>query len=150
MNTHTTSARRITLADHFNTRLSFTGSFHSYNYFPARVAFFEIPHRLRGLAQLVSPADDGPMPQTREHLCVLRALGVDEGVVAITKADAADAAALRGELVELVPGAEIVACPARTRAGLGELRHALRRVASRARSRAPLPGPARPPLHRPL
>src|SRR5438045_9684879 len=59
MNTHTTSARRITLADHFNTRLSFTELFHSYNYFPARVAFFEIPHRLRGLAQLVSPVDDG-------------------------------------------------------------------------------------------
>src|SRR5438552_8715871 len=59
MNTHTTSARRITLADHFNTRLSFTELFHSYNYFPARVAFFEIPHSLRGLAQLVSPVDNG-------------------------------------------------------------------------------------------
>src|SRR5438105_15109926 len=59
MNTHTTSARRITLADHFNTRLSVTELFHSYNYFPARVAFFEIPHRLRGFAQLVSPVDDG-------------------------------------------------------------------------------------------
>src|SRR6266566_8469137 len=59
MNTHTTSARRIMLADHFNTRLSFTELFHSYNYFPACVAFFEIPHRLRGLAQLVSPVDDG-------------------------------------------------------------------------------------------
>src|SRR2546421_9178742 len=59
MNTHTTSARRITLADHFNTRLSFTELFHSYNYFSARVSFFEIPHRLRGLAQLVSPVDDG-------------------------------------------------------------------------------------------
>src|SRR5438552_18148694 len=59
MNTHTTSARRIMLADHFNTRPSFTELFHSYNYFPSRVAFFEIPHRLRGLAQLVSPIDDG-------------------------------------------------------------------------------------------
>src|SRR5437868_9375805 len=59
MNTHTTSARRIMLADHFNTRPSFTELFHSYNYFPARVAFFEIPHRLRGLAQLVRPVDDG-------------------------------------------------------------------------------------------
>src|SRR5205807_6502255 len=59
MNTHTTSARRIMLADHFNTRLSFTELFHSDYYFPSRVAFFEIPHRLRGLAQLVSPVDDG-------------------------------------------------------------------------------------------
>src|SRR4029077_20726558 len=59
MNTHTTSARKIMLADHFNTRFSFTESFHSYNYFPACVAFLEIPHRLRGLVQLVSPVDDG-------------------------------------------------------------------------------------------
>src|SRR5439155_18141592 len=59
MNTQTTSARTTTLADHFNTRFSFTELFHSYNYFPARVSFFEIPHRLRGLAQFVSPVDDG-------------------------------------------------------------------------------------------
>src|SRR3954454_23288885 len=31
-------------------------------------------------------ADDGVMPQTREHLAVLRQLGVERGVVAITKA----------------------------------------------------------------
>src|SRR5438045_7709487 len=59
MKNQTTSARKITATDHFNTRLSFTELFHSYNYFPARVAFFEILHRLRGLAQLVSPVDDG-------------------------------------------------------------------------------------------
>src|SRR5437773_2748293 len=53
------SARRITLADHFNTRFSFTELFHSYNYFPSRVSLFEIAHRFRGLAQLVSPVDDG-------------------------------------------------------------------------------------------
>src|SRR5436190_15941563 len=35
-------------------------------------------------------ADDGVMPQTREHLAVLRHLGVSDGVVAITKADAED------------------------------------------------------------
>src|ERR1700694_3968226 len=59
MKNQTTSARRITLADHLNTRFSFIELFHSYNYFPSRVAFFEIPHRFRGLAQLVSPVDDG-------------------------------------------------------------------------------------------
>src|SRR5437868_5460747 len=59
MKSQITSARRITPADHFNTRFSFTELFHSYNYFSSRVAFFEIPHRLRGLAQLVSPVDDG-------------------------------------------------------------------------------------------
>src|SRR5512133_1244898 len=35
-------------------------------------------------------ADDGVMPQTREHMAVLRQLGVTEGVVAVTKADLAD------------------------------------------------------------
>src|SRR5205085_3548057 len=32
-------------------------------------------------------ADDGVMPQTREHAAVLRALGIDRGVAAITKSD---------------------------------------------------------------
>src|SRR6266699_6058964 len=59
MKNQATSARRITLADHFNTRFSFTELFHSYNYFPSRVSLFEIAHRFRGLAQLVSPVDDG-------------------------------------------------------------------------------------------
>lgn len=45
---------------------------------------------------LVVAADDGVMPQTREHLDVLRVLGVESGVVAITKIDAAD-----GEMTEL-------------------------------------------------
>src|SRR5829696_8018646 len=39
---------------------------------------------------LVVAADDGVMPQTREHLDVLRVLGVYRGVVAITKIDAVD------------------------------------------------------------
>src|SRR5256885_1644398 len=58
MKNQTTSARRITLADHFNTRFSFTELLHSDYYFSSRVAFFEIPHRLGGLAQLVSSIDD--------------------------------------------------------------------------------------------
>jgi selenocysteine-specific elongation factor len=45
---------------------------------------------------LVVAADDGVMPQTREHLDVLRMLGVRRGVVALTKIDAVD-----GETVEL-------------------------------------------------
>jgi selenocysteine-specific elongation factor len=39
---------------------------------------------------LVVAADDGVMPQTREHLDVLRVLGVETGVVALTKIDAVD------------------------------------------------------------
>jgi selenocysteine-specific elongation factor len=45
---------------------------------------------------LVVAADDGVMPQTREHLDVLRILGVERGVVALTKIDAVD-----GETTEL-------------------------------------------------
>src|SRR5207249_8788982 len=59
MNNQTTSARRITLAYHFNTRFTFTELFHSDCDFASSVSFFEIPHRPRGLAQLVSPVDDG-------------------------------------------------------------------------------------------
>ncbi len=40
---------------------------------------------------LVVAADDGVMPQTREHLAILALLGVDRGAVVITKADRADA-----------------------------------------------------------
>ncbi|HZY65757.1 MAG TPA: selenocysteine-specific translation elongation factor [Rubrobacteraceae bacterium] len=39
---------------------------------------------------LVVAADDGVMPQTREHLDVLRVLGVEQGVVALTKTDVVD------------------------------------------------------------
>jgi selenocysteine-specific elongation factor len=46
------------------------------------------------LALLVVAADDGVMPQTREHLAILRHLNVARAVVAITKADRADAARL--------------------------------------------------------
>jgi len=43
------------------------------------------------VALLVVAADDGVMPQTREHLAILQLLGVRRGVVALTKADRADA-----------------------------------------------------------
>ena len=39
------------------------------------------------LALLVVAADDGPMPQTHEHLAILDLLGVSRGVVALTKTD---------------------------------------------------------------
>ncbi len=38
-------------------------------------------------ALLVVAADDGPMPQTREHLAILELLGVPRGAVALTKID---------------------------------------------------------------
>ena len=45
---------------------------------------------------LVIDAAEGARPQTHEHLAILRLLGVERGVVAVTKADAVDA-----ETVEL-------------------------------------------------
>jgi selenocysteine-specific elongation factor len=85
-------------------------------------------------------ADDGVMPQTREHAAVLEALGVKTGVVAVTKSDLADPDLALLEASELLPDAEAVAVSARTGAGLDELQAALERasdaVASRADSKA--------------
>jgi selenocysteine-specific elongation factor len=77
---------------------------------------------------LVIDAGEGARPQTLEHLAILRLLGVERGVVAVTKADAVDADALElavAEAAELVPEAEVVAVSAKTGAGLDELRAAL-------------------------
>jgi selenocysteine-specific elongation factor len=85
---------------------------------------------------LVIDAAEGARPQTHEHLAVLRLLGVDRGVVAVTKADAVDAETLElaiAEAEELVPGAEVVAVSAKTGQGLDELRAALARVEVRER-----------------
>src|SRR5213596_1307384 len=87
---------------------------------------------------LVIDAAEGARPQTHEHLAILRLLGIDQGVVAVTKADAVDAETLElalEEARELVPTAEAVAVSARTGAGLDELRAALAAVAARVERR---------------
>ena len=81
-------------------------------------------------------ADDGVMPQTREHLAVLRRLGVERGVVAITKCDAADPELAIAEAEELLPGVEVVAVSALDGTGLEGLVGALDRLAEATRSRA--------------
>ncbi len=81
-------------------------------------------------------ADDGVMPQTREHAAVLHALGIGAGVVAVTKSDLADPELAMIEGSELLPGAELVAVSSRTGAGLEQLRAVLDRVAAQLRSRA--------------
>jgi selenocysteine-specific elongation factor len=94
---------------------------------------------------LVVDAGEGARPQTHEHLAVLRLLGIENGVVAVTKADA-----FEPELVELVaeearelaPGATIVTTSAKTGAGLEELREALAAAADRIDERSPA-GPTR-------
>ena len=82
---------------------------------------------------LVIDAGEGARPQTHEHLGILRLLGVERGVVAVTKADAVEPELLElavAEAQELVPDAEVVAVSAKTGAGLDELRAALARSAA--------------------
>ena len=82
---------------------------------------------------LVIDAGEGARPQTHEHLAILRLLGVERGVVAVTKGDAVDSETLElalAEAQELVPGAEVVSVSANTGDGLDELRAALGRAAA--------------------
>ena len=82
---------------------------------------------------LVVDAAEGARAQTHEHLAILRLLGIERGVVAVTKADtvAVDALELAiDEARELVPGADVVAVSAKTGAGLDELRAALAAAAN--------------------
>ena len=81
---------------------------------------------------LVVDAAEGARPQTHEHLAILSLLGIERGVVAVTKADAVDEETLElalEEARELVPQAEVVAVSAKSGTGLDELRAALGRAA---------------------
>jgi selenocysteine-specific elongation factor len=114
----------------------------------ARVSVIDVPGHERYVRTMVAgatgidmflmaiAADDGVMPQTREHAAVLRALQVCKGVVAVTKADLADPELAILQAGELLPDTEVVAVSARSGAGLGELREALGRVAASTDSRA--------------
>jgi selenocysteine-specific elongation factor len=85
---------------------------------------------------LVIDAGEGARPQTHEHLAILRLLGIEQGVVAVTKADSVDAETLElavEEARELVPGAPVIATSAKTGLGLGELRQALTAAADSVR-----------------
>src|SRR3989337_278257 len=93
-----------------------------------------IKHMLAGVggidrALLVIAADEGVMPQTREHLAIIDLLGITHGIVALTKADLVDPdflelvkadaeEVLRGTTLE---GAPVVSCSAVSRQGLDEL-----------------------------
>ncbi|KQV91898.1 selenocysteine-specific translation elongation factor [Pelomonas sp. Root1237] len=95
-------------------------------------------------ALLLVAADDGVMPQTREHLAVLSLLGLTRGAVVITKADRAEpgrVAALQEEVRALLAGtgldaAPILAVSAPTGDGLGELRELLFAAARQLPARA--------------
>src|SRR5579872_2841692 len=94
-------------------------------------------------ALLVVAADEGVMPQTREHLAILDLLRVERGVVALSKADLVDeewlelvrvevAEYLRPTTLALAP---IVAVSAYTGQGLPELRLHLERMRAEAEMR---------------
>jgi selenocysteine-specific elongation factor len=83
---------------------------------------------------LVIDAGEGARPQTHEHLAILRLLGIEHGVVALTKVDAVDAETVdlvEEEARELVLGGEVVRVSAKTGEGIETLRDALGRVAAR-------------------
>ena len=93
-------------------------------------------------ALLIVAADDGPMPQTREHLAILDLLGVDAGAVVITKIDLVDdaqAAAVTGRVETLVEGTGLAGAPvfpvsALSGAGMPALREHLARLAAERRA----------------
>jgi selenocysteine-specific elongation factor len=93
------------------------------------------------LALLVVAADDGPMPQTREHFNILRLLGIEAGAIALTKIDtvnAARVAEVEQELRALLAQGNWSAAPifpvsGRTGAGLDALQDYLARCAQQVR-----------------
>ncbi len=97
----------------------------------------------RQYALLVIAADDGPMPQTREHLQILSLLGVSAGVIALTKIDRVDSErmdAARAEIQNLIAGtflqsAAIIPVSSQRGDGMPELRAHLD-AAAKTRSQA--------------
>ncbi|MGH7475031.1 MAG: selenocysteine-specific translation elongation factor [Longimicrobiales bacterium] len=92
---------------------------------------------------LVVAADEGVMPQTREHIAIMDLLGVHSGVVAITKTDLVDSAWLdlvREDVVTQLAGtpfdgAPIVPVSTVSGTGLAELRRVLTQLATTPRRR---------------
>jgi selenocysteine-specific elongation factor len=108
------------------------------------------------LALLVVAADEGVMPQTREHLDVIRLMGVPGGAVALTKIDLLDE-----ELVELASaevrqflastdfaGVPVVPVSGSTGSGVHELRNVLFEQARKVRPRQLEGRPFREPIDR--
>jgi selenocysteine-specific elongation factor len=96
------------------------------------------------LSLLVVAADDGVMPQTREHLAILRLLGIQHGIVALSKIDLVDPemqALATADIREAVAGsfladAEIVPVSAAKGLGLDALRAGIRRLATQTVARS--------------
>ena len=110
------------------------------------------------VVMLVVAADEGVMPQTREHLDVCRLLEVRHGLVVLTKADLVDeewlelvkddvAAAVAGSFLEDAPVVAFSARDVEAPTGVEALLGALREVAAQVGER-PASGPARLPVDR--
>jgi selenocysteine-specific elongation factor len=107
------------------------------------------------IALLVVAADEGVMPQTREHLDILDLLAIPSGAIVVTKADLVDEEWLglvTAEIEEAVAGtvmagAPIVPVSSVTRAGLDDLIALLDSLLQQDRIR-PLTGRARLPIDR--
>ena len=92
---------------------------------------------------LVVAADDGVMPQTREHLALVQLLGVEKGLTAVTKVDRVDAerrAAVLGEVRRFLQGtflekAPVVGVSPITGEGFGEFYNALNSVIQEVKRR---------------
>src|SRR5712692_6460226 len=95
------------------------------------------------LAMLVVAADDSVMPQTREHLEILRLLGLKHGVIALTKCDLVDETTrevVEMEIHELVQGsflenAPLIRTSAQTGEGLADLKAAIKDICLRVETR---------------
>jgi len=104
-------------------------------------------------ALLVVAADEGIMPQTREHLAILDLLAVEAGVVAVTKKDLVEdedwldlvMAEIESELQgTCLEGAPLIPVSARTGEGLPELVQALERALASAKSHRDIGRPRLP------
>jgi selenocysteine-specific elongation factor len=100
---------------------------------------------------LVVAADEGVMPQTREHVAICELLGIDRGVVALTKIDNTEpelAELASEEVAELLEttslaGAPIVSVSSLTGDGIDALRTAIAESIGGAKARTPRTGPPR-------
>jgi selenocysteine-specific elongation factor len=91
------------------------------------------------LVVLVVASDEGVMPQTREHFEICRLLGIQQGIIALTKSDLPDPETLelaRMDVAELVRGSflehePIISISSRTGDGIDALKRALIDIGSR-------------------
>ena len=104
------------------------------------------------LALLVVAADEGPMPQTREHLAILDLLDVPAGLVVITKCDLVEdgyAELVEAELEDTLrgtrlEGATMVRTSATSGAGLDALQEAIDRALEQTPAKRDLGRPRLP------